>query len=65
MASKGSAKQLRLTQTHSAIGRLKSHQACLRGLGLRRPHHSVVVADTPENQGMIRKVAYMLKIEEA
>jgi len=34
------------------------------GLGLRRPHHSVVVIDTPENRGMINKISYMLKIEE-
>ena len=63
MAAKDS-KQLKITQTRSAIGRLRNHKACLRGLGLRRTHHSVVVAATPENQGMIRKVAYMLKVEE-
>jgi len=27
-------------------------------------HHSVEVIDTPENRGMINKVAYMLKVEE-
>ena len=64
MAAKES-KQLKITQVRSAAGRLARHQACLRGLGLRRTNHSVVVAVTPENEGMIRKVAYMLKIEEA
>ncbi len=64
MAAKQS-KQLKITQVRSASGRLARHQACLRGLGLRRTHHSVVVSATPENEGMIRKVAYMLKIEEA
>ncbi len=58
-------KQLKITQVRSAAGRLAGHQACLRGLGLRRTNHSVVVSATPENEGMIRKVAYMLKIEEA
>ena len=57
--------RLKVTLVKSINGRLKSHQACVRGLGLRRMHHSVTVTDTPENQGMIRKVAYMLKIEEA
>ncbi|TCO82297.1 ribosomal protein L30 [Plasticicumulans lactativorans] len=36
----------------------------MRGLGLRRMHHSSIVLDTPENRGMISKVHYLLKIEE-
>jgi large subunit ribosomal protein L30 len=36
----------------------------VRGLGLRRMHHSVEVSDTPENRGMINKISYMLKVEE-
>lgn len=58
------SKELKLTQTKSSIGRLGKHKACLKGLGLRRPHHSVTVQDTPENRGMINKVSYMLTIEE-
>jgi large subunit ribosomal protein L30 len=57
-------KLLKLTQIKSAIGRLDSHKACLRGLGIRRMHHSVSVPSTPENLGMIRKISYLLKIEE-
>jgi len=57
-------KKLRLTLTRSLIGRLKSHQACARGLGIRRIHNPVEVIDTPENRGMINKISYMLKIEE-
>lgn len=57
-------KKLSVTMTKSKIGRLKSHQACLKGLGLRRIRHTVEVIDTPENRGMINKVAYMLKVEE-
>ncbi|MDZ7787651.1 MAG: 50S ribosomal protein L30 [Halofilum sp. (in: g-proteobacteria)] len=56
--------KLRVTQVRSAIGRLKRHKACLTGLGIRRMHHSVEVADTPENRGMINKVSYMLSVEE-
>ncbi len=48
----------------SIHGRLKSHQACARGLGIRRIHNPVVVQDTPENRGMINKIQYMLKVEE-
>jgi large subunit ribosomal protein L30 len=53
-----------VTLVRSKIGRLKNHQACISGLGIRRIHQSVEVDDTPENRGMINKVAYMLQIEE-
>jgi large subunit ribosomal protein L30 len=57
--------QVRLTLIKSINGRLKSHKACVSGLGLRRINHSVVVADTPENRGMINKVSYLLRVEDA
>ena len=56
-------KTLRVTLVRSLHGRLKKHQACARGLGLRRMHQTVEVADTPESRGRIRKIAYMLKCE--
>jgi large subunit ribosomal protein L30 len=58
-------RKIRLTLVRSKYGRLKSHQACIAGLGLRRMHQTVEVIDTPENRGMINKVQYMLNIEEA
>jgi large subunit ribosomal protein L30 len=58
------AKQLKITQIKSEIGRLESHKACLRGLGIRRMHRPAYVQATSANRGMISKVAYMLKIEE-
>ncbi len=57
-------KMMRVTQVRSTHGRLKSHQACVRGLGLRRMHHSVEVEDTPATRGMARKVSYMVKVED-
>ncbi len=57
-------KQLQVTLVRSMHGRLKNHKACVRGLGLRRMHHSVLVNDTPENRGMINKIGYLLKVEE-
>ncbi|APZ44068.1 50S ribosomal protein L30 [Acidihalobacter ferrooxydans] len=59
------SKRIRVTLTRSLIGRAKSHQACARGLGLRRIRHTVDVLDTPENRGMVNKISYMLKVEEA
>jgi large subunit ribosomal protein L30 len=57
-------KVLKVTQTKSSSGRLRNHQACLKGLGIHRMHHTVTVAATPENRGMINKVSYMIKVEE-
>jgi large subunit ribosomal protein L30 len=59
------ADKLRVTLVKSTNGRLDSHKACVRGLGLRRMHHSVLVDNTAENRGMINKVTYLLKVEEA
>ena len=59
------ADKLKVTLVKSVHGRLATHQACVRGLGLRRTHSSAVVINTPENRGMIRKVSYLLKVEEA
>lgn len=58
-------KLIRVTQTKSSIGRLDKHKACLAGLGLRRVGHSVDVVDSEANRGMINKIEYMLRVEEA
>jgi large subunit ribosomal protein L30 len=63
MAKKRSMMQVTLVR--SIHGRLKSHQACVRGLGLRRMHQTVEVEDTPSTRGMANKVSYMVRIEEA
>ncbi|WP_446809965.1 50S ribosomal protein L30 [Methylomonas sp. 2BW1-5-20] len=59
-----SGKKLSVTMTKSKNGRLKAHQQCLKGLGLSRIRQVVEVIDTPENRGMINKIAYMLRVEE-
>ena len=58
-------KELKVTLVKSKNGRLKSHKACVAGLGLRRMHQTVTVQDTPENRGMIRRIDYMVAVEEA
>ena len=58
-------KQLKVTLVKSKFGRLKSHKACVAGLGLRKMHQTVTVPDTPENRGMINRVSYLLSVEEA
>jgi large subunit ribosomal protein L30 len=63
-AATSNAGTLKVTQTKSKHGRLKSHQACVAGLGLRRIGHTVEVEDTPSVRGMINKVSYMVSVEE-
>lgn len=58
-------KELKVTLIKSKYGRLKSHKACVAGLGLRKMHQTVTVLDTPENRGMINRVSYLLSVEEA
>jgi len=60
-----SGKKLRLTLIKSPFGTGKVNMATVRGLGLRRMHHTVEVEDTPSVRGMINRVNFMLKCEEA
>ncbi len=57
-------KMLRITLVKSSIGYSEQHKATIRALGLRRMNQSVVHADTPALQGMLRKVNHLVLIEE-
>ena len=59
------SKELKVTLVKSKHGRLKSHKACIAGLGLRKIHQTVSVQDTPENRGMINRISYLVSVEEA
>ena len=59
------SKKIKVTLIKSRFGRLKAHRACVAGLGLRKINQTVEVIDTPENRGMINKVSYLLRVEEA
>jgi large subunit ribosomal protein L30 len=58
------AKTIRIRQVKSAIATPRSHREVLRGLGLRRPRHEVVRADTPAVRGMVHKVRYLVEVIE-
>lgn len=62
--SKTTQSQIKVTLVRSPFGRLQAHRDCVRGLGLRRLRHTVTLSDTPEVRGMIKKVAYLLRVEE-
>lgn len=63
--AKNKGKQIKVTLVRSPFGRLRNHRDCVRGLGLRRLHHSVSVQDTPQVRGLIEKVSYLLRVEES
>ncbi|RLB71705.1 MAG: 50S ribosomal protein L30 [Deltaproteobacteria bacterium] len=55
---------LKITLKKSTVGRLKKHIATVQALGLHRISQSVVHRDTPQIQGMIARVAYMVDVEQ-
>lgn len=58
-------KKLKVTLVRSKFGRKPKHMDCVTGLGLRRIHQTVIIEDTPCNRGMVNKVSYLLKVEDA
>ena len=65
-ASKGTEeKSIKVTLVKSVYGQLANIRNSVKGLGLRRIGHSVVVADTPSNRGMVNAASHMLKVEPA
>jgi len=56
--------KLRVTLVKSLIGRKKDHIATANALGLRKIRKTVEVEGTPQVQGMIKKIDYLLEVEE-
>ena len=56
--------KVKVTLVKSLNGQLANIAASVRGLGLRKPHQTVEVADTPENRGMINTAVHLLKVEK-
>jgi large subunit ribosomal protein L30 len=65
MTDKKVGTKIKVTLIKSMYGQLASIRNSARGLGLRRIGHTVVVADTPSNRGMMNAASHMLKIEPA
>ncbi len=65
MAKTDAKKTVKVTLVRSPIGTRESHRATVRGLGLRRLHHTVELEDTPAVRGMIRTAQHLLKVEQA
>ena len=60
---KGKNSVISVTLVRSLIGRIESHKATVRGLGLRHVNHQIQCLDTPEIRGMINSVRFLLKVE--
>ena len=58
------AKQLKVTQVRSALGRGSKQIGTMRALGIRRIGQSVTHEDKPEIRGMIRAVEHLVEVEE-
>ena len=57
-------KQLKITLVKSYIGRPEAQRKVLRGMGLGKINKTVLLNDTPEIRGMIRKVVHLVAAVE-
>ena len=64
MAKSKSNKKVRITQVRSGIGRQGGHRRTIRALGIKRHQQSVVHELTPAIEGMLKKVSFMIEVEE-
>jgi large subunit ribosomal protein L30 len=55
---------IKIKLVRSGIGHPEKHRAVLRGMGLTKVNKVVVLKDTPETRGMIRKVSHLLEVME-
>lgn len=56
--------KLQVTQVRSEIGRPEKQRRVLKGLGLRGINSQVVVANTADFRGMVKKVLHLVTVEE-
>ena len=57
-------KQIKITQIKSRIGYSRKAKATLDALGLRRMNRSVVLDLNDAINGMVKKIDYLVKVEE-
>lgn len=55
---------VKVTLKKSSIGRPEKQRQVLRGMGLGKIGRTVVLQNTPEISGMIRKVGHLVEVEE-
>ena len=58
-------KTIRVTLVRSPISTQPKHRECVRGLGLKRMNQTVELEDTPSVRGLVNKIEYLVRVEEA
>ena len=56
--------KVRITQVRSTIRTNPAHRGTMRALGLRRINSTTEREDSPALRGMLRKVAFLVRVEE-
>jgi large subunit ribosomal protein L30 len=56
------ANRIKVTLVRSGIGRPNTQRRTLKGMGLTRMNRTVVLEDTAEVRGMIRKVSHLVRV---
>ena len=56
--------KIRVTWVKSTIGHKAGARGTIRALGLHRLNQTIEIADTPANRGMLRRVAFLLRVDE-
>lgn len=56
--------QIKITQIKSAIDSTKSQKLTIQALGLGKVSKSVLVENTPQIAGMVRKVNHLIEVNE-
>jgi len=57
--------KVKITQVKSLIDRPKRQKETVKALGLKKINDTIIKEATPQVEGMINKVAHLLKVEEA
>ena len=56
--------KIKIKLVKSPIGRQEVHKRTVRALGLKKLQSSVIHEATPQILGMVRRVGYLLEVEE-
>ena len=57
--------KVKITQVKSLIDRPKRQKETVKALGLKKINDTIIKEATPQVEGMINKVAHLLKVEQA
>ena len=62
--AKSKDKNLKITQVKSKIGYKKKAKATLDAMVLRKMNQSVLMPDNSATRGMIKKIEFLIEVEE-